>query len=40
VEFLRIKSIISRSKLIEKDVEELSEKTDKALSKRFMESLE
>lgn len=36
----RLKSIISRSKLTEEDVKELSEKTDKALSKRFMESLE
>lgn len=35
----RLKSIISHSKLTEKDVKELSEKTDEALSKRFIESL-
>lgn len=36
----RIKSIISKSKLSEKDVEELSFKTDMALSKRFLDSAE
>lgn len=38
-EILELKRIISKSKLTEKDVLELSEKIDKSLSKRFKESL-
>ena len=39
-EILELKRIISKSKLTEEDVLELSEKIDKSLSKRFKESLE
>ncbi len=35
----RLKSIISKSKLIEEDVKELSNETDKALSERFRKSV-
>lgn len=35
----RIKSILSKSQLSESDVKELSEKTDRALSKRLRESV-
>lgn len=38
-EILELKRIISKSKLTEEDVLELSEKIDKSLSKRFKESL-
>lgn len=34
----RLRSIISRSKLTEKDVKELSDEVDNALTKRFRES--
>ena len=39
-EILELKRIISKSKLTEEDVLELSGKIDKSLSKRFKESLE
>jgi len=39
-EILELKRIISKSKLTEEDVLELSEKIDKSLSKRFKKSLE
>lgn len=39
-EILELKRIISKSKLTEEDVSELSEKINKSLSKRFKESLE
>lgn len=39
-EILELKRIISKSKLTDEDVLELSEKIDKSLSKRFKESLE
>jgi len=35
----RLKSIVSRSKLTEEDVKELSDKTDKSLSERFRKSI-
>ena len=35
----RLRSIVSRSKLTEKDVEELSSRIDKSLSKKFRESV-
>lgn len=38
-ERVRLRSIISKSKLTEKDVEELSEKIDNSLSKKFRESI-
>ncbi|PIV69690.1 MAG: hypothetical protein COS08_04170 [Euryarchaeota archaeon CG01_land_8_20_14_3_00_38_12] len=39
-EILELKRIISKSKLTEEDVLELSGKIDKSLSKRFKKSLE
>lgn len=36
---LELKSIVSKSKLTEKDVAELSEKVDKSLAQRFRDSL-
>jgi len=38
-EILELKRIISKSKLTEKDVEELSDKINESLAKRFRESL-
>ena len=35
----RLKQIVSKSQLSEEDVQELSDKVDKALSKRFMQSI-
>ena len=35
-EMLRLHEIVSRSRLTKKDVEELSEKIDSSLSKRFL----
>lgn len=39
-EILELKRIISKSKLTEEDVLELSGKIDKSISKRFKESIE
>ena len=38
-EILELKRIISKSKLTKEDVEELSDKINKSLAKRFRESL-
>ncbi|MBU1201761.1 MAG: hypothetical protein KJ905_02910 [Nanoarchaeota archaeon] len=35
----RLKRIVSKSEFTEKDVQELSDKTDMALSQKFMQSL-
>ncbi|MBS3088945.1 hypothetical protein J4402_04185 [Candidatus Pacearchaeota archaeon] len=35
----RLRSIVSKSQLTEEDVKELSDKIDKALSKRFLQSI-
>ena len=35
----KLKSIVSKSKLTEKDVEELSNRVDKSLAQRFRQSL-
>ena len=35
----RLKRIVSKSKFTEQDVQELSDKSDRALSRKFMQSL-